>query len=399
MRTTSGIPRRKRSTLAVRSWFVLAAAVLLAGCEDDSAATAVKDAASGTDAVAGTDAAAGSDAVAATDALATTDATTPSDNGVAPGKSCNELLSCALACSPGNTACLDTCAKNGSPAAKQALAAVGTCAADLCGDVTQTTAQYGCQLGACWEQIAACAEISAGQETCGQTVACLGRCAFGERSCQDLCLQRSAAGKQAGAWLACAEVACAGVAADGWAACAASKCSNELEACAPDGVDCVAHSTCLARCPASLPAKPNACRGVCDLLALPEAVTAATAYETCKKQCDGVLDANCVAKQCKPQQEACYGTASGKTCVEVYECIKSQCEGIGSPDPCVFTCLSGASANATEAFVSYEGCVQVALGESQATTVGCTFPYDEKTCISVLNGFCGKQYSGCFKPN
>lgn len=383
----------------VRSWMMLAMAIAAVGCEDDSAATAVKDAATGTDAVAGTDAAAGTDATAGTDALTGTDATTPSDNGVAPGKSCNELLSCALACSPGNSACLDGCAKNGDATAKQALAAVGACAVDLCGDVTQTSAQYGCKLGACWEQIAACAELTPGQETCGQTVACLGRCAFGDRGCQDTCLQRSAAGKQAGAWLACAEVACSGVAADGWAACAANNCSTELQACAPVGVDCVTHSACVSRCPASLPAKPNACRGVCELLALPEAATAATAYETCKKQCDGVLDANCVAKQCKPQQEACYGTANGKTCVEVYECIKSECEGIGSPDPCVFTCLSGASANATEAFVSYEGCVQVALGESQATTVGCSFPYDEKTCISVLNGFCSKQYSGCFKPN
>jgi hypothetical protein len=378
-----------------------AAGLTTSGCGEDPKPAAKVDTAVTTDTTAGTDAAALTDTSTTVDTTAGTD-TQATDVAVA-AKSCGELLPCALDCGPKDAAaCMATCAKPGSPAAKTDLQAIADCATDLCGDVTQTAAFSSCVLGSCWPKLATCTGSGNGQETCGQTVGCMARCAFGDADCRFACLQRGGADTgNAAAWLGCAETKCAGAASpDSYAACVAAGCSAELTACQPSGNNCVAHSSCQARCPASLPGMPNACVQICDLLALPAAVTAADDYAACKTQCEGVLDANCIAKQCKTQQEACYGTqSSGESCFDVYECIKNECEGIGSPDPCIYGCLQAASNTATEAYVAYEGCLLVALGEAQAKAVGCSFPFDEKTCIGVLNGFCGKQSSTCFKPN
>lgn len=401
-----------KSHVTVRtSWFaILLAAACAVGCGDDPAPTpqggdtTTADAAAADTAAdaAATDSGSSDSGANVTDAVADS-AVAP--DVAAPSSPCGDLLGCALACAPGGgwKACAADCAKTGSEAAKAQLQETAACVAELCADATSTGALVGCAANQCYDKLAGCGKWS-GTWTCAQTMGCATRCPLNDDACRTACLSSAApaAAKDYGAVARCAAKSCAGSANPAaYAACAASQCAEPLQACKGDGFDCVQLAGCKAKCPTSLPNKPNACLDFCDLFSTATAVTQDDAYTACKDSCKGARGGGpeCIAKQCSETRLACFPDNGTDTCAKIYKNVVDKCGGIGGDPACIDAEVAKGSSLAKEAFLTYEGCVQIQLKTEVAETSGCSYPYDQKTCIDVLTGYCGSAGPTCFKQN
>lgn len=330
----------------------------------------------------------------------------PKDTGPV-GKNCGELLACASFCDPlkAGDACRKACADQGTTAAATDFAAVGACSVSLCADATETGAARACMWSKCFDKLSVCGGFGAGATTCIHTAACAGRCSAGDAACRFKCLQLAT--KEAGAafveLLGCTETAC-GSATEGAAkgACIFEKCKTAAATCKGAGYDCTLTEGCVAKCAESLPSKPNACIGTCRLLAGDSGLAHHDAYAACKAaKCAGALNPElCLTEQCAPEAKACYVAAGTQNCQAVWNCVKdpSKCNGFGGDEVCIAGCLKDATGVAKEAFVKYEGCMHKALQSAEAKNAGCSFPYDQTTCLDQIGGLCGKQSGICFKP-
>lgn len=321
------------------------------------------------------------------------------------GKTCVETLICALQCAdkPGDpTACVAGCGAAAAPAAQQAFGDWTSCVVDLCKDATSTSARNACAWGKCYDKMATCGGFGAGDLGCTDTAVCAARCSLGDHACRVACLGQ--ASKDAGTsykdMIACSLAECGTVTgADNLGTCVADKCQGPANACKGAGLDCTYTAGCLAKCPVPLPDKPNICAKTCTMLASAEGLATQKALTDCKALCPvGVTQQECFKKTCGDKQTACFGTGGTSSCQEVYKCVTDTCDGIGGKPSCIKDCIAKGTTDARDAFVHYEGCILIQLDTQNAKTAGCTFPYDQTTCINQLNGFCQNQSSGCFKP-
>jgi hypothetical protein len=398
------------STLRLSLCFTLSLSLLAVGCGEDAAPTGTAADAVAADSAAAdsttadvADTAAADTAVADTTGTSTDTSATP--DVAAPSSPCSDLLGCALACAPGAgwKACAADCAKTGSDAAKTQMQDLGNCVTDLCSDATSTTAVIGCAASQCYDKLATCGKWT-GTSNCAQTMGCASRCPLNDDACRAACLAAASAtaAKTYGTIAGCAAKSCAGSANPAaYAACVASQCSAPVETCKGDGFTCVQLAGCKAKCPTSLPNKPNACLEFCDLFSTATAVSQDDAYTACKDSCKGARGGGpeCIAKQCSETRLACFPDDGTDTCAKIYKNVVDKCGGIGGDAGCIEAEIAKGSSLAKEAFLTYEGCIQIQLKTDVAETSGCSYPYDQKTCIDVLTGYCGSAGPTCFKQN
>jgi hypothetical protein len=397
-------------------WAMLGAA---AGCGGEKAATTT-DAAAATDggtlADAGNSADAGStgdtgsttpDTGATTPDTGTPDTSTPDADSGQPF--CSFALDCVAGCS--GATCLEGCKKGLNASAGQTLQPLVQCALELCADATTTIARTTCLMGKCGASLGACANAGFGSGSCVGAAECVGRCAPGALGCQAACLtDASVDGAKAFAPIAaCVAGSCNAVAPGERAACIAAQCRDAATPCRAllgdaavgKGLDCMGVSACRARCPDSLPNKPNDCAGYCEVLTDVVGLAVEATYTSCKSvNCSGVLNKfACWTSKCAGEQAACFGAGGTGSCMDVFKCVASKCEGLGGEPACVAKCLASADAQAKDAWINYEGCFLSHLDSVQAQNAKCVFPYDQATCVDTVAGtFCPNDANACFKP-
>ena len=221
---------------------------------------------------------------------------------------------------------------------------------------------------------------------------------------------RAASAAKAFAPLAtCIAKSCNAVAPGERAACIASQCRDAAAGCratsgtgsASKGLDCTGVSACRARCPDSLPNKPNDCAGYCEVLTDTVGLALEATYTSCKSaNCTGMLNKfACWTSKCASEQSACFGAGGAGSCMDVFKCVAGKCQGLGGDPACVQGCLASADAQAKDAWVHYEGCFLAHLDSVQAQNAKCGFPYDQATCVDTVAGtFCPNEANACFKP-
>lgn len=390
----------------MRSWYsILAAAVTLAalGCGGNET-KAPADAGTSADTTAATDTADVID-VAVSDVPVVTDLGTPD---TAPqGKSCAESIPCLAACpvtaKPADDPCVKKCVGAASAAASASLNDFQQCAVQLCADATDTAARNACAWTQCYDKVGSCAGFGAGDLNCTQAAACIGRCTVGDVACALVCL---VAADKPGVTAykdvtACITAKCGGTTGTARALCIQDQCQDAAKACKgiAGGLDCTFTESCLAKCPLPVPGKPNDCQAVCKLLASPVGLAADASYTTCKEQCEGVLNKfDCVLSKCPNEQTACFTSDGTENCQSIYNCVKNDCQGLGGNEACIAGCVTKGSAKAKDAWVHFEGCLGLRLNSAEAKNAKCSFPYDEASCLNVIEGFCGGESSACKKP-
>jgi hypothetical protein len=322
---------------------------------------------------------------------------------IAQGKPCSDLIPCAMACPVGTERpkCLADCAKIGTTAAQTDFNDLGTCAADLCKEATNTVAANSCIADKCLDMLAKCGDWG-GNLGCLDTVQCSARCALGDDPCRAECLAATTkeAAKAAAAVIGCGGTKCGGAnTAESFSACFAANCAAPLATCKGPGLDCTGLFGCQAKCPTPVLGKPNACAALCKLFATDDSVMKHKKLADCKESCQGAINkAECIAKDCQPDRIGCFGKGGSDICQTINTCVVDKCQGIGGDPKCVAECAAKGKTYDQEAFLTYEGCIVQKLDEPAAETLGCTFPYDLNTCIGSLNKGCSNQYLGCFKP-
>ncbi len=399
---------RSRAVATLLSVSVLTFTAFLPGCGSEETKEPAADAAADTtagdatpadakDTATGTDAAASDLAGADT---AGTDAASPAD--IATGKGCADLIPCAMACPMGaeRAKCLGDCAKAGTAAAQGDFAALGSCAADLCKDATNTVAANSCIADKCLDKLSKCGSWG-GKWSCLDTAQCAARCALGDDVCRASCLANASAesAPKAAAVIGCAGMKCSGaVSGEAMAACVAAQCEAPIGGCKGPGLNCTDLFGCQAKCPTATPGKPNACLAWCGQFATPESIAKHQKLADCKQSCQGAINkAECIAKDCQPDRIGCFGEGGTEICQAINTCVIDKCQGIGGDPSCIAACVAKGKTYDKEAYLTYEGCISQKLEEPEASTLGCSFPYDLNTCIGSLNG-CNNQYQGCFKP-
>lgn len=319
---------------------------------------------------------------------------------------CASLLPCALNCPPVPKGTADSCTQKcanqtDSKPTSLDFDAVVQCAVSLCADATTTTARNGCVWEKCYDKLATCGGYGAGTATCLQTAECAGRCSLGNTACWGACLE--SAGKteasQFAPIAACVLGKCGTVAASARGACIEKECQVSAGTCKGPGLDCTFTEGCQAKCPPVVPGSSNDCLAFCDLLTSPVALAQEASYTTCKAQCDGVLNKfDCYKNKCSAEQDACFAGAGTINCQEIYKCTKESCEGIGGDEVCIAGCVQKGAAKAKDGWVHYEGCILQHLNSAEAKNAGCSFPYDEASCLDIIKGFCSGESAACFKP-
>ena len=134
------------------------------------------------------------------------------------------------------------------------------------------------------------------------------------------------------------------------------------------GWGCLGGTACQARCPASLPGKPNDCSGYCDVLTDAVGLAQEATYAACKSaNCSAMLNKfTCWHDKCATEQAACFGSSGAGTCMDVFKCVAGKCQGLGGDPACVTGCLADSDAQAKDAWVHYEGCFLSHLDSAQA---------------------------------
>jgi hypothetical protein len=393
--------------LALLGWAVFA----LCACSttparivaDVGGAADVSDAAEVDSAAGGTDSSAidsGSDALAGLDDGAST--------ADVQGANCGPRLLGFLQCVTGVhtvSACsvLDDDVPPGDATSAQRMAAVKSCAVTLCEDATQGTARAGCIWEKCLDKISTCADFGQGESDCLTAASCAGRCNQNNPACWIGCMQ-DAKGSEVqgfGPIAGCILGTCGGLQGEARSACIQANCTKPAASCRgpAGGLDCTFTEGCLAKCPPVVPGSANDCRDVCGVLASGVGLAGEATYTTCKKQCAGVIDKfMCYEDKCSAEQDGCFGGAGTANCQAIYKCVKDQCEGIGGAASCIAGCVLTGNAKAKDGWVHYEGCILLHLDSPQARNAGCSFPYDEATCLEVIKGFCSGESASCFKP-
>lgn len=357
----------------------------------DASQSDAKDGAAGTDAAISDST--GSD-------TAGTDTANPPD--IAAGKGCADLIPCALACPMGaeRVKCLGDCAKAGTAAAQTEFSALGSCAADLCKDATNTVAVNSCIADKCLDKLGKCGGWG-GKWSCLDTAQCTARCTLGDDGCRANCLANASAeaAPKAAAVVGCAGMKCSGAAtAEAFAACVAAQCEAPIGTCKGTGLTCTDLFGCQAKCPVAAPGKPNACLSWCGQLAGADSIAKHQKLAACKESCQGAINkAECIAKDCQPDRIGCFGEGGTAICQAINTCVIDNCQGIGGDPACIASCVAKGKTYDKEAYLTYEGCITQQLEGPEASKLGCSFPYDRNTCIGSLHG-CNNQYQGCFKP-
>ncbi len=385
----------------------LTATLALAGCGGDDDKGSDSDTAASTDAGAdgGADAGATDTGSASKDTGSTSKDTGggTQDTGAAPKVSCGDALLCQTECGKGDTKCLEACLDDVSDADKTTLKDIGTCAVDLCKDVTEgTAAEQDCAFAKCHDKYAACGGYGAGSATCSATVACLAGCTLTDFACRLKCMQAADKGAVNGAKAVagCISTECKGVEdEDKLASCIADKCAKPVEVCGfTEGFGCTDISFWVAKCKQTSQLEPNNCRGIMKGMASAEGRKAYDEYDTCKAQCaQSVNIVGCWYEKCSDKASACFAKNGSKNCQDVDKCVKSDCDGVGGAASCIKACLVTAKAPSQDAFLTYEGCMTRNMDTKEAKTAKCKFPYSQDKCIPVIKGqFCGNEAQNCF---
>jgi hypothetical protein len=381
------------------------ACVLIVACSEEPAATDKND----------TGSSSGADTGAADDAVAAAD--TGSSGGSSSGSSssssgadttvkkadCEDTLACHAVCKTADKACMDACDAAAEAGAKTAHAAISACAVSLCKDVTAgNAAEVGCSFDKCSDKLDACVNFGQGEATCEDTLACLAGCTIGDMTCSLACMQNAAKGSIAAAKKAktCIDANCLPAPDDKLGQCILDKCSADIAACATKESTCKQLNKCNAHCAESLTIAKNYCTETCGAIASEKARGQLAAYAACKQnKCKGEQNPSaCWLNKCVDEQTACFGVGGEINCQEIVQCINKDCEGLGSADQaCIEKCVVKGKAWAQDAFIQLEGCFVKNLKSKEATTAGCSYPYDQDTCINVIVGtFCGNQSTNCF---
>lgn len=385
----------------------LLALVALGGCGTDEAKTdddvAASDSASQDVVDASKTDTAAQDTAVGTDTSTDTGAKTDTADAVVAPPTCGEALHCALKCPVADKACKDACAKDLVAADVSKLKAVGDCHVELCGAVTEgAVAELNCDFDKCYDTIDACAGFGAGESSCDAAFVCVGACENGDAACKLAC--SVAAGNTSKAQVrklrVCSDANCsAKLDPIARAACIAKGCAPEVEAClAGAAYNCVRATACFSHCPDSLPNKPNTCGSACISLAGGGAATAFGALSVCREQCNQVTNpVGCWAEKCQPELAGCFGSGGTETCQDIDNCVSDDCDGVGGTFACIETCLDKGKPASKDAFIQYEGCMAKNMDSKEAKIAGCSFPYDQATCLPPIKGqFCGNQSQNCF---
>ncbi len=357
-----------------------------------------------------------------TDAVVAID-TQAADTGVAPGpdvkptpevvantKKCSESMACYLDCPPPKSdggVCTAACYFAASQTGKDSVKAIGDCMTAKCDDQTDPHARVACGWSKCFDKISACGEYGKGTANCVDTARCAGRCVLGDVACNTACLQNGAAAEIENYkdLRACFEGKCAGGKLEEMSPCILANCVTAAQACAnkDQAVDCIGESACQAKCPAVIPNQPNNCAGWCGVLASEGGGKGYAAYQACKTaKCGAVQPSQqfaCWKEKCSAEQGACFPATGASSCLDVYTCVKANCQGIGGDAKCIADCYATGTSPAKDAWVAFEGCITVVLETKKAKDFGCvSFPYDEASCINQIKGFCDSAVNACFKP-
>lgn len=386
---------------------ILPLSVALAGCGgDDKKDEPAAD--SGSSSGASDSTSGGSDTAATDSGSSTSSSSGGTDSGSSSGgtdtakakTNCADTLYCRLDCNADKT-CIAACDAAAEAQAKTDAGAIGTCAVDMCKDVTEgSAAEAGCAYDKCYDKLSACTGFGDGKADCTATVRCLAKCPPADLGCAAKCMVAGDKGgiKQAAAVKRCVDKNCLSAPAAKQEQCIIDKCATEIGTCT-DGKSptCKELNQCEANCPqVSVNSGTNYCLPFCRALAGADARKKNADFDTCKAKCPAdTKEFACWNKTCEAEIVGCYGKGGAQTCQDVFNCVYKDCESIGGEQSCVEACLAKGQSAAQDAYIAFEGCVLSNVNSEQGKIAKCAYPYDQQTCIPTLLP-CSKLYTNCF---